>query len=349
MSIRIVELQDSVFALARHVEAIDIRKFESHAPTELASELAPIVMDVLRDAHRVVSDVARLSEARENAAPDAMFAEGPPLPYLPFERALDAAVVQRAGWSLETVGDLGFLARLEIHQRLERLERLAACHQHWAIIGECDGALRRIRKALTAIDRGLERAGAGKARLDYSSELEISLDVRRAYGKLRARVRSIGAPQRETFYVQVRAIGTALATVVGWRGYANLRVRDRMQMRELQRRLLEWFRSERDVADGQRLWEDIDAFVTMLVDVNQRQELREHDGRLVHDALAKVMTEPTDAVPAALIERLSLLEGLDDEADALLHSGTSSAAAWRPVLARLASELARTREGGLIS
>lgn len=337
MASPVVDLQDAVYALAQHVEGIDIRKFESHTPGDLATELAPIVVRVLRDAQRVVGDVARLGEVDEKPKPDAMFAE-----YLPFERAIDVAVVQESGWSLATVGDLGFLASLELRQRLERLERLVAGSQPWAIVGECDGALRRIRKALTAIDHGLEQAGAGKARLDFSSELEISLDVRRAYGRLRARVRGIGTPQPETFYVQVRAIGTALATVVGWRGYSNLRVRDRLQLRELQRRLLDWFRSERDIAAGQRVWEDIDAFVTMLADVNQRQELREHDARLTHEALVGPWSPD-------LLERLKRLEGLDDESDALIHAATSDAGTWRPVLERLARRLPAVRDGGRAS
>lgn len=347
MSSHVIDLQDAIYALSQHVDGIDIRKFESYTPTDLATELAPIVMRVLRDAQRVVADVSRLSETRTNT--DAMFAESPPIPYLAFERAVDVAVVQETGWSLATVGDLGFLASLELRQRLERLERLVAGSQPWAIVGECDGALRRIRKALTAIDRGLERAGVGKARLDFSSELEISLEVRRAYGKLRDRVRSIGTPQPETFYVQVRAIGTALATVVGWRGYSNLRVRDRLQLRELQRRLLDWFRSDRDIAAGQRVWEDIDAFVTMLADVNLRQELRDHDSRLAYEARGVVLLAPLAPLTSDLLARLNRLEGLDDECDALIHSGTSDPVAWRPILERLAGELAGMREGGLVS
>lgn len=347
MGTLVIDLQDAIYALAQHVEGIDIRKFESFAPSDLATELAPIVMRVLRDAQRVVTDVSRLSESP--SSPDAMFAEAPPIPYLPFERAVDVAVVQETGWSLEAVGDLGFLASLELRQRLERLERLVSGSHPWAIVGECDGALRRIRKALTAIDRGLERAGVGKARLDFSSELENSLEVRRAYGKLRTRVRAIGAPKPETFYVQVRAIGTALATVVGWAGYQNLRVRDRLQLRELQRRLLDWFRSEREVTAGQRVWEDIDAFVTMLADVNQRQELREHDSRLAHEGLGKVLVAPSQPVSKELFERLKRLEGLDDESDALIRAATSDSTVWRPVLERLARELAGMREGGLVS
>ena len=104
-------------------------------------------------------------------------------------------------------------------------------------------------------------------------------------------------------------------------------------------------RRTREIAAGQRIWEDIDAFVTMLADVNQRQELREHDSRLVHESLGRVLLAPTAPLTAELIEQLKRLEGLDDEVDALLHGGSKEVAAWRPLLERLARELIGSREG----
>lgn len=332
------DLQASIAALATRVEAVDIRRFESYPPEILVSELAPLVRTLLAEAHVVVADVVETCE-REAGAPAADEGNAPG-PYAPFEAALDTAVERRKEWSVAAVGDIGFLAGLELRQRLERLERLSGLvprGSHHVLVGECDSALRRIRKALMTIDRALSQAGVTEARLDFASELEVSLDVRRTYAKLRRRVQAIGPPEGDTFYVQLRAIGTALATVVGWKGYSNLRVRDRMQMRELQRRLLDWFRTERDPTEGRRLWQDLDYFVQMLADVNRRQELEEHDARVVEQAWPVVAT--TDgALPSSTMTALASLEGLDEEIDRLLASESRDRAlAWRAPLGRLRS------------
>lgn len=341
---RLAELHDAIVALAQRVEAIDIREVESHSPAVLAGELAPVVIDVLRDAQHVVSEVLRTCERLSRNESTGIASEPPP-PYVPFEHALDVAVDRTSSPSFEAIGDIGFLASLELRQRLERLERVREGN-HWAIVYECDSALRGVRKAMMALDQGLARKHGAEPRLDYASEIEIAISVRRTYAKLRARVRSVGEPQGETFYVQLRSIGTALAVVVGGRGYPDLRIRDRMQLRELQRRLIDWFRSDRGMVSGHRLWQDLNGFVEMLAGVTRRQELKEHDVRVVDAALAVVDVEGTGSIPPETLASLEALHGLDDEVDALLRARgpeRGDARAWRAPLARLKQELSHPR------
>jgi hypothetical protein len=335
------DLQMRMVDLATRVESVDIRRFESHPPAVLAIELAPLVQVLVRDAQQVVLDVARTCETetrrRRGSRPDEDVLAG-----FEFERALDAAVEGRTSWTPEAVGDIAFLAGIELRQRSERLAVLAGHTNHEAIIGECDSTLRRIRKALTTIDRAFERASLAPAQLDFTSELHVSLEVRRTYAKLQRRVKAIGVPSGDTFYVQLRAIGTALATVVGWKGYSDLRVRDRMQLRELQRRLLAWFRTDRDLTAGHRLWQDLDNFIQMLVDVNHRQELKEHDKQIVEECWP-VVVESAGALPPIVMQALERLEGLDEELDVLLASEQRDlASAWRGPLERVRQNLVPT-------
>lgn len=333
---RFAELHQAIVALARRIEEIDIREAESHAPAVLATTLGPVVAKLLRDAEEVVTGVLRACEGVTKPDDGAVMTEPPP-PYMPFERAIDAAVVQASSQSFDAIGDMAFLASLEIRQRLERLERIRAGN-HWAIIFECDSALHRVGKAFMAIDRGFARAELGEARLDYASELEVALATRRTYAKLRVRVRSVGEPRGDTFYAQLRSIGTALAVVVGSRGYASLRIRDRMQLRDLQRQLIEWFQSDRDPVTGRRLWQDLDGFVDLLVDVSKRQELKEHDSRVIDDALAAL--EGAEGVAIETAAFLEALYGLDDEIDLLLYGRErANAGVWRSALARVKREL----------
>ena len=334
----LADLQRQVVALARRAEAIDVRSFESDPPEILAMRLAPQVLELLVEGRRLFREIVRACEpAPDGDSASASAEKDPPLAYLPFEKVLEHEVEHVTG--VGTIGDIAFLAKLEIRERLECLERIAESPKHGPILAECDSALRRLRKALVVLDQTFARAGLGAARLDYASELEISLDVRAAYAKLRARVRAIGEPAGDTFYVQLRALGTALATVVGWKGYSNLRVRDRMQLRELQRRLLAWFRSERDLDAGICIWRDLDSFVQILNDVNRRQELRDHDARIVRKALG-ALAVPAVEVRPSILQSLERLAGLDEEVDALLESRSSDAAVtWRAPLTRLAREL----------
>ncbi len=331
--------KDAITSLARRVLDVDVRAYESMPPERLASELQPIVSELLDAANTLVGDVLRTYETEGGADPDVRDSLLPS-PYVPFEQAIDAAMDAQSASSLQAVGDIAFLAHLELRQRAERLERVTACKNALAIIGESDSALRRIRKALTSIDVAMARAGLAPPSLDFTSELEVSLRVRRACAKLRSRVLAGGGdPTPETLHARLRSAGTAIAMLVGWDVYPSLRVRDRLQLRDVQRRILEWLRQDRDAVEGMRLWQDLIGFVRMLSQVNRRQELVEHDTRVVHEARARLSALDDKEMPADLRAMLASLEGLDEEIDALLASRDPvMPAAFRPPLDRLAAQ-----------
>jgi hypothetical protein len=128
--------------------------------------------------------------------------------------------------------------------------------------------------------------------------------------------------------------------LVGWDVYPQLRVRDRLQLRDLQRRVLDWLRSDRDATAGRRLWEDLVGFVRMLAQVSRRQELVEHDAKVVHDARERLAVGSHGVVPDDLLAALTSLTGLDDDVDMLLASPEKArAGAWSPHLERLAQQL----------
>jgi hypothetical protein len=338
--------QAAIVALAQRVLDVDIRAYESLPHDRLASELQPVVSQLLASAHALVADIFRTYEAES----EPVFHDEPgsgalAAPYVGFEQAIDAAIDNQGAASVSIVGDIAFLAHLELRQRAERLERVTACRNAIAIIGECDSALRRIRKALTSIDVALARAGLVQPSLDFTSELEVSLRVRRACAKLRARAASGGEPTAETLHARLRKAGTAIAMLVGWEVYPSLRVRDRLHLRDLQRRILDWLRRDRDVVDGMRLWQDLSGFISMLSQVNRRQELVEHDTRVVSAARARIAACGPE-LDEATLALLASLEGLDDEVDALLASSERGVAArWHAPLERLAAQL-RCGQGG---
>jgi len=249
---------------------------------------------------------------------------GMPAPFLAFERAMDAAV-ETGSVSVQAVEDVAFLVQLELRQRAERLSRLGAGADAAAVIGECDSALRRIRKGLGAIDAAIARASGEGTLLDFSSELQGSLLVRRAYSKFRARLLEGGVPGVGELQQRMRAAGTHIAMLVGWPAYPLFRIRDRLQLRELQQRILAWLRGGPNAGEveGLRLWRDLVSFVEMLAQISRRQELVEHDSKLVGDLLARLRA--VDLSTAGFVDEsmdrlVRPLEGLDEELDGFLCS-----------------------------
>ncbi len=338
-------LQDAIVALAQTVQDVDVRAYESLPADRLAAELRPIVAALLQDAQKLVGDVLRVADADGDAAPADSTVLGSP--YAPFEQAVDAVLDTQRTTSLRSAGDISFLAQLELRQRADRLQRLQSSSTAAAIVGECDSALRRIGKALTSMDVALARAGGVEARLNFTSELEVSLRVRKACAKLRERVLGDGTPTAENVHVRMRSAGTAIAMLVGWEVYPSLRVDDRLQLRELQRRVLDWLRGAREYAPGLRIWEDLVGFVRMLADVSRRQELVEHDATVL-TALRRHLASPqASEVPDELLELASSLSGLDDGIDRLLESSErASVDAWRVALEALGPR-GRAAEVGL--
>lgn len=325
------EYQRSMVALVERAREIDIGTFES-APTDvLSNELRPRTKDLLEQANELVRcvleacEVSNVVEAMSGAS---------------FELAMDVAVEETTRTAISRVADIAFIAQVELRQRAARLSALNL-HEATVLVAECDGALRRLTKALSAIDRAIARASGSTPHLEYVSELELSLRVRSCYARFRSRVLA-GREELETpdaIEQRLRRAGAEIAVMVGLPIYPALRLGDRAQLRSLQQRIVSWLRSkERDPAGGQNVWRDVCAFVAMLSDVNRRQELFEHDARVVLGALEALATA-ADRVPESTLCELRALEGRDDEVDELLASGSCDLSRWLDVLERMAAEI----------
>ena len=327
--------QQPMAEIVERVERVDIRHFETLPVAQAQKDLHPAASLLVQQARTVVGAILHECESLNAASEDG--GGGLHDSFLPFERAMDAAV--RAG------EDVAILLQLELRQREERLRRVNDASDGLAVIGECDSALRRIRKGFGAIDVAIARAASVAPRLDFSSELEESLLVREAYAKFRTRLAAEGTPAPSELYAKMRVAGTHIAVLVGWRAYPLLRVRDRLQLRDLQQRILAWLRPENRVDEtaGMRLWQDVVAFVEMLAQVNRRQELLEHDAKLV-GALLATIGEGASPLDEASLAAFGPLKGLDDELDALVASrGTRSALSV--LLERIAGRLGAARGG----
>lgn len=278
----VARFQGPMEALVRRVKDVDLRPYEAADCTRCWQELHPVALALVQEAQSLMASVISACEAQApHWEPELEVAELPE-PHLSFERALDVAV-EAGRASIRAVEDVAFLVSIELRQRYDRLHRITASAGVVVMVGECDSALRRIRKGLGAVDIAIARAEQVPVRLDFSSELEESLEVRGTYARFRSRILADGQPSPQQLYARMRAVGTQMAMLVGNKAYPLLRVRDRLQLRELQHRILSWLLPENrgDPVAGLRIWQDVVAFVEMLSQVNQRQELMEHDAQCV--------------------------------------------------------------------
>jgi len=164
------------------------------------------------------------------------------------------------------------------------------------------------------------------------------LEVRRIYSKFWNSVRCGGEPDDGQLKACFRGAGTQIATVIGRDEYRDLRVHDRLQIRKIQEQILAWLRNGgSDAQVGRRLWQDLSGVAQMLMQVNRRQDLVDHDSNLLKEAWGLLFNkEPAPpAIPKELFERLKKLLGLDEEVDQLIRGERVDTEVWRQPLERL--------------
>jgi hypothetical protein len=121
--------------------------------------------------------------------------------------------------------------------------------------------------------------------------------------------------------------------------YEELRIGDRLLLREIQSRTAQWLQtdSDKNLEAARNLWQDIQGFIEILSSISMRAELQAHDRRTVLDAnRAYTNQDPQEPFSEELRGRLAELTGLDDELDILIHSDAGTPAEeWKETLNRL--------------
>jgi hypothetical protein len=333
----LARFQPALVEVVSRGRTLDIRAYEMADTPRILADLGPAVSGLLGEARTALGAI--LDACGETRAEPSADLDGVAQSEVSFEHAIDATVASGLG-SREAVEEVAFMADMELGSRQRRLGGLSADASAATVLEECDSCLRRVRKALTAVDAAIAGAEQVDPRLDYTSELESSLAVRRAYAKFRRRILEGGEPTEDDLYARFRAAGTQLAILVGWDAWPEMRTRDRLLLRSLQHRILDWLRSPSpDTTAGLRLWSDLSACLEMMTLVNRRQELVEHDAEVLRFALGRL--REARGLDDTTRRLLASLEGLDKTLDLLLAEADIPAEAWRPVLERLAERFER--------
>lgn len=243
------------------------------------------------------------------------------------------------------VADLAFMGRSEILEIRRELAAAIAEDSLWKIAAHADAGRGRAVRALVPVESAIREYEGMPAMRRRWENLEDSLEIRRQYAMLWRAVLRAGEPEGEELEPALRKIANRIAILRHLKIYPLLRIDDRLSIRKLQKRILEQLEGG-DELTGRRLWSDVVAFFSLLMQVNRRQELREHDRQVVlavHHELSRGAYQG-DRIPSQTLERLESLWGRDAELDqVLLRPAKHRPRDCLAPLERLKQELQRTK------
>ncbi len=327
------EFSERLTQLVAQVEGADVRVPEDSALISLAADLVPKVVHLLREGIDLLVDIENFYGPVRGAAER----ENP-------ESLSQIGLQISAEFAARDLNDMAFFARTDLKNALEVLIS-SATHKHnqMTLASNCEGGLRRLRKALISVESAIYEFEGRAAPERHWFDVEVSLQIRKLYWNLRRETSGRGKEGEKSLEGRLRAVLYRILAFRELSVYPFLRVDDRVHLRRLLSRILDWLNSvERDETVARRLWQDLSSFAEILVQVSHRQELRDHDLRLVARAYRTLFPfgARRRAVPEDLLAELQTLLGLDDELDHLIAGGASQPVeVWRKPLKRLQASL----------
>lgn len=328
------DLAESFSELIQEIDNADVRVPEDSALIILAADLVPDVAHLLERGVELLRAVERHYDPGQFEEPEDDEAD----------TLINIGLQISAEFAVRDLNDVAFFARNELRSCLERLEAAAAAQKHgeMALASSCEASIRRLRKALVSVESTMFEFEGQDAPQRKWYDVEVSLQIRKLYWNLRRETSRLdpGQPLAD----RLRAV---LYRIVAFRElnvYPLLRVDDRVALRQLLSRILEWLHSEsRGEAEGQHIWRDLEAFAGLLVQVSHRQELRDHDLALLRRAQHQLFPyegRSPRTMPPGLHAELQKLLGLDAELDRLILAGDRGRVeTWRAPLERLQRSL----------
>ncbi len=326
--------------LLSQIDSADVRVPEDSALISLATDLVPTVRALLEDGLQVTRDI-------EAAYGPDQIGDTPPEEDDPFSLKGIGFLISSV-FAARDLTDLAFFARTELK---ECLDVLTATSQREnvdleSVASYCEAGTRRLRKALISVESAMYEFEQLEAPIRKWFDVEVSLQIRKLYWNLRRE--TAGRPREDKRLAErLRSVVYRLVAFRELSVYPLLRIDDRIQLRTLLKRILEWLnRTGRDDKEGHQLWQDLVGFAEILVQVSQRQELQEHDRTLVARALRQLFRKrpPPETVPEELLDELESLLGLDDELDRLVITRHPDVSTWRRPLLRANEPLNRPEE-----
>lgn len=318
----------------------------------LLTEEVGLVLDECTD---LLADVLAHYQAEDEAAPESSSSDDDDEE---LDWDLDAGGREVCGEVERRMGDVGgvgkitsvaYVARLGLRGRRQQVDA-ATPDRKWDLIATCSSAVREVLKSLSALELAIcEHEDLPVTSRYWVSERERAVKIRRAYVTFRADVLGDGPPSQDVACRRLRTAASAIAKLTGRPAYSYARVHDRWQIRGFQARIKSLLtehaklcrepNADPRAADAlgvtaARLWQDLANLTELILQINQRGELREHDHAVLHDA-ARRLAEGVDVDPTTALKDVF---GRDPELDAAIAGRT------RPTRDELGAVVARLLE-----
>ena len=238
-----------------------------------------------------------------------------------FLREIGAAISSEL--AAQEVSNIAFAVRAQLMETYSALVNASRGDQLWVVASYADTGLRRAGKGLITLESAIrEYEGLDPVERTWS-RLQDSLEIRRLYSQFRRGVAKLGRPEgAEQLHTALRSAATRIAILRDRKIYPLMRISDRLPIRRLQKRILEWLKTgggTEHEESGRRLWSDLLSFAELLVQVNHREELRDNDRRVIQEWLERHFADGDDKMPPrpAAPEHLADLESLIGRSDHL--------------------------------
>ncbi len=300
-------------------------------------ELVGQILALLAEVAELLHDIGTYFEAEDARGGAEAIAGGDDASFL---REIGASI--SSALASREVTDLAFMGRNDLLEIRERLQRAVIAENFWKIASTADAGLSRIGRALIPIESAMREYEGLPPMRRRLEDLDDSLEIRRQYGMLWRTVLRAGEPRGEELRGALCKLSRRIALLRHNRIYPFLRIDDRLSVRKLQKRVLAYLDGPGDDSAGRRLWDDLVATFRLLMQVNGRHELCEHDREVVLAAYYELTQRrsSSEPIPHDLLERLDPLLGRDEELDrVLLRPAERPVADWLAPLERLSREL----------
>ncbi len=221
------------------------------------------------------------------------------------------------------VSSLAFVARGQLLEMQEALTAALKNRQVWGVASHADSGLRHLGKALIATESAVCEYEGLPATDRRWVDLADSLEIRRLYAQFRRAILRGGDPLTdEELARRLKSSFTRIAILRDLEIYPFLRIDDRRSIKRLQKRIESWLNKTEGSTDevGFRLWEDLASFARLLIKINDREELREHDRQVVTTVHRMLFSpaRPARQLNAGHRKELERLLGRDDDLDEII-------------------------------
>lgn len=214
--------------------------------------------------------------------------------------------------------DLAFVARIELGAAREDLQDVAGRKKTWQALGQAASSMSKAERALAALEREIY-AAMEKEPPQRPGVLAESLEIRSHYARLRGWLLQHDQDSAPSLVARLAEAANQLRRLQKLDVYPLMRIQDRKQVRSLLDRI-EAVTDRGEVDDDARaLWQDLGAAAQLLLQINHRHDLVDHDlDHLGSEIPVSIGERAGDGDAVAFADHHSRLLGRDRALDEVL-------------------------------